>query len=292
MGAWQQIVDGIGSGSIYAALAVALVLVYRATGVINFAQGQMAVLSAYIAWSLTAIGVPVPAAIATTVVISLAIGALIERVLIRRFEGESPLVAIIVTVGLIITVNGLVSLWWGDVIKQFPNVFPGKVLAFGPLHLPSSLLGTVGVLLLVILLLQVLMMRTRLGLALRAVATNADSSALAGLPVGPLLMIGWALAAGVGAVAGCLVAPTLFLTPGMMDTVLVYALAAAVLGGLESPLGAVLAAWIIGVAENLAGSYLPFVGNDLQIAVPLVLMCLVLLVRPQGMFGARRVERV
>lgn len=127
---------------------------------------------------------------------------------------------------------------------------------------------------------------------MRAVAAGAESSALAGLPVGLLLMTGWALAAAVGAVAGCLVAPTLFLTPGMMDTILVYALAAAVLGGVESPLGAVIAAWIIGIVENLAGSYLPFIGNDLQIAVPLVLMCLILLVRPQGMFGARPVERV
>ncbi|MGH3321661.1 MAG: branched-chain amino acid ABC transporter permease [Streptosporangiaceae bacterium] len=289
---WQQVVDGIGSGSIYAALAIALVLVYRATGVVNFAQGQMAVLSAYIAWSLTAVGVPVGAAIAATVGISLVIGSATERVVIRRFEGQSQLVAIVVTVALLITVNGLVSLWWGDVIKQFPGIFPGKVFALGPLHVATSLLGTVGVLLLVIVVLQLVMMRTRLGLALRAAATNPGSSALAGLPVGPLLMVGWALAAAVGAVSGCLVAPTLFLTPGMMDTVLVYALAAAVLGGLESPLGAVVAAWVIGVAQNLAGSYLPFVGNDLQIAVPLVLMCLVLLVRPQGIFGRKTAERV
>ncbi|GII29162.1 branched-chain amino acid ABC transporter permease [Planotetraspora mira] len=289
----QQVLDGLSSGSVYATLALALVLVHRSTGIVNFAQGQMAVISTYVAWTLYDAGVPVWGAIGAAIVLSLVVGALVERFLIRRFEGGEPLAAIVVTVGLLISVNGLVSLIWGTVLKQFPSAFPsGGVGSGSGGTIGYGTLGTIGALLVVVLALNWLFRHTRLGLAFRAVAANPESSALLGLPVGRLLMLGWGLAAAVGALAGCLVAPKLYLAPEMMDSVLTYALAAAVLGGLNSALGTVLAAWFIGVVENLAGTYVSFVGGDMKIAVPLVLMVLILLLKPEGVFGHKEVRRV
>jgi branched-chain amino acid transport system permease protein len=288
----QQVVDGLSTGSIYAALALALVLVYRATGLVNFAQAQMGVVSAYAAWALARAGLPIGVAVACAVVASLAMGAAVERGLVRRFERGDPLVAIVATVAVLICLNGLVSLIWGADLKAFPDLFPRTAYRAGGVHVTAAEIGNVAVLLGVVAVLWVLFQHTRLGLALRAVAENPESSALAGLPVGLLLMAGWALAALVSGLAGCLIAPKVSLQPDMMDQILVYALAAAILGGLDSPLGAVLAAWIIGVVENLAGTYVGFIGNDLKIAVPLVLMAVVLLVRPQGLFGRPEVQRV
>jgi branched-chain amino acid transport system permease protein len=288
----QQILDGLASGSVYAALALALVLVHRSTGVINFSQGQMAVISTYLAWTLVDRGIPVWAAIVITVVVSMAAGALVERVIMRRFEGGEELVPIVVTVGLLICINGLVSLIWGTVLKQFPSPFPRGGISLGQGRVSYGTIGTIVTLIAVVVLLQLLFQRTRLGLAFRAVAANPESSALLGLPVGRLLMLGWGLAASIGALAGCLVAPKLYLAPEMMDTVLIYALAAAVLGGLDSAFGAVVAAWFIGIVENLAGTYVGVIGPDLKIAVPLVLMALILLVKPEGVLGRQQVTRV
>jgi len=288
----QQVVDGLATGSIYGALALALVLAYRATGVVNFAQGQMAVVSTFVAWSLLRSGLGVVLAIAVAVAVSLVFGAAVERIVMRRFERESPLTAVVATVGLLLLLNGLSSLIWGYDLKAFPPVFSRGTLRAAGAAVSITALGTFLMLVAVVLVLYVLMMRTRLGLALRAVADNPDSSALSGLPVGHLLMVGWGLAAGLGAIAGCLVANRLYLDPNMLAGLLVYALAAAVLGGFDSPLGAVVAAWIIGVSENLAATYIGFIGNDLRISVPLLLTVLVLLLRPQGLFGRREVVRV
>jgi branched-chain amino acid transport system permease protein len=288
----QQVIDGLATGSIYGALALALVLAYRATGVVNFAQGQMAVVSTFLAWSLVSSGLGVIAAVAVTVVASLVFGAAVERVVMRRFQRESTTIAVVATVGLLVLLNGLSAVIWGYDIKPFPPVFSTGTLRAGGVSVAFASLGNIAVLVGVVLVLHVLLMRTRLGLALRAVADNPDSSALSGLPVGQLLMIGWGLAAGLGALAGCLVAPKIYLDPNMLAGVLVYALAAAVLGGFDSPLGAVVAGWIIGVSENLAGTYLSFIGDDLRVAVPLLLTVLVLLLRPQGLFGRREVVRV
>ncbi|HST67042.1 MAG TPA: branched-chain amino acid ABC transporter permease [Mycobacteriales bacterium] len=288
----QQIVDGITAGSIYAALALALVLVHRATGLVNFAQGQMAAVSVYIGWSLVSSGVPVVPAVLLTLVVSLAIGALTERLLIRRFEGSEPLVAIVATVAVLICFNGLISLVWGGSVRSFPSMFPDGVVSILGARATWGDVGTVGVLVGTVGVLQLLFLRTRLGLALRTAADSQDSARLLGLPVGSLLLVGWGLAALVGGLAGCLVAPSVPLQPNMMDTILVYALAAAVLGGLDSPLGAVLAAWFIGIAETVAGANIDLIGSDLRIAVPLVLLVLILLVRPQGLFGRRDVERL
>lgn len=288
----QLIIDGLGNGAIYAALALALVLVNRATGLINFAQGAMAVFSTFLAWSFWQAGMPPMVAIPLGILLAAPLGAGVERVIMRRFERGLPDTAIIATVALLVLFTGLAGLFWGYNSQQFPSLFPLGTFQIGGAFISYQALGNIIVLLLVVLALQVLFKKTKLGLALRAVADNPESSALSGIPVGRLLMVGWALAAVLGAIAGALIAPKVFLSPHMLDTVLVYALAAAILGGLNSPLGAVVAAGLIGVVENLAGAYIDFIGDDLKIAVPLVAMFIVLLVRPQGLFGQKEVVRV
>ncbi|WP_236790976.1 branched-chain amino acid ABC transporter permease [Amycolatopsis sp. GM8] len=288
----QLVIDGLSTGSIYGALALAIVLVNQATGLINFAQGGLAVLSAYIAYSFLGAGVPLLPAILLAVVASFFIGAGVERVLIRRFERGEPDTAIVVTIGLLTLVTGVCAWVWSYNNLQFPSPFPlTGVKIFGAVVSVRSL-GTTITIIVIMLLLQLLFLRTKLGLALRAVSDNPASAAFSGLPVGGLLMVGWGLAAALGAIAGSLVAPQLTLTPGMLDNALVYALAAVILGGLNSPVGAVVAAWLIGVLENLAAVYVPFIGHDLKIAVPFVLIFVILVIRPQGLFGRKVVARV
>ncbi len=291
----QLVIDGLANGSIYGALAIAIILVNRSTGMINFSQGTMAVLSTFVAFAVVQTGVPVILAILVSIVFSLAFGAIVERTLIRRFEGGKAgggETAVVATIGLFILIAGVAGAIWGYNPVQFPSLFPLDTLQVFGVFVSVRSIGTIGVLIVVVILLELMFRRTRLGLRLRAVADNPESSALSGLVVGRLLMVGWGLAAAVGAIGGALVAPQLFLTPGMLDTSLVYALAACILGGLDSPLGAVVAAWFIGVAENLAGAYIGFVGDDLKIVMPFVLMFLILVVRPQGLFGQKDVVRV
>jgi branched-chain amino acid transport system permease protein len=288
----QLVVDGLSTGSVYAALALAIVLVHQATGLINFAQGGMAVLSAYVVWWLTNQGVPLIVAILVAIVFSVVFGALVERWLMRRFERGDPDTAVVVTIGLLTLITGFAGWLWTYNNQQFPSLFPLDTVSFLGVSVSVRSLGTTAVIVVAMLLLQGLFVGTKLGLALRAVAINPQSSAFSGLPVGRLLMVGWGLAAALGAVAAVLVAPQLTLTPGMLDNALVYALAAVILGGLTSPIGVVVAAWIIGILENLAAVYVPFIGFDLKVAVPFILIFVVLIVRPQGLFGRKTVVRV
>ena len=288
----QLVVDGLSTGSIYAALALAIVLVNQATGLINFAQGGMAVLSAYIAWWLTTINVPFVLALVIAILASFVFGAIIERYLMRRFERGDPDTAVVVTIGLLTLITGFCGWLFTYNNRQFPSLFSLDTVQILGASVSIRSIGTTVVIVVLMGLLQALFIGTKLGLALRAVAINPESAAFSGLPVGRLLMIGWGLAAVLGAVAGALVAPSLTLTPGMLDQALVYALAAVILGGLSSPLGVVVAAWLIGVLENLAAVYIPFIGYDLRVAVPFILIFVVLIVRPQGLFGRKLVVRV
>ncbi len=288
----QLVVDGLSAGSVYAALALAIVLVHSATGLINFAQGGLAVLSAYVAWVLTNRGVPLILAILLSIVFSFVLGAVVERYLMRRFERGDPDTAVVVTIGLLTLITGIAGWLWTYNNQQFPSLFSLDTVSFLGTSISQRSIGTTVVMVVIMVLLQGFFVGTKMGLALRAVAINPQSAAFSGLPVGRLLMVGWGLAAVLGAVAGALVAPQLTLTPGMLDNALVYALAAVILGGLTSPVGVVLAAWIIGVLENLAAVYVPFIGYDLKIAVPFVLLFVVLVVRPQGLFGRKSVVRV
>lgn len=288
----QLVVDGLAIGAVYAALGLAIVLVNRSTGLINFAQGGMAVLSAYFAYAFIGFGVPLILAILIAVVLSFFLGAGVERFIMRRFEGGSHDTAIVATVGLLTLITGLCGWIWSYNNLQFPSLFPSASFSLLGASVSWRSLGTFLVIIVIMVLLQLLFQGTKLGLALRAVADNPSSAALSGLPVGRLLMVGWGLAAALGAVAGALLAPRLSLTPGMMDTILVYALAAVILGGMSSPIGVVIAALLIGVIENLGAVYVPFIGHDLRIAVPFALLFVVLLLRPQGLFGRKSVVRV
>jgi branched-chain amino acid transport system permease protein len=288
----QLVVDGLSTGSVYGAIALAIVLVNQATGLINFAQGGMAVLSTYVAWWLTTHDVPLILAVVVSILFSLALGAVVERWLMRRFERGDPDTAVVVTIGLLTLITGICGWLFTYNNQQFPSLFSLDTVSFLGVSISIRSIGTTVVIVVAMLLLQGLFVGTKLGLALRAVAINPQSAAFSGLPVGRLLMVGWGLAAALGAVAGALVAPQLTLTPGMLDSTLVYALAAVILGGLTSPIGVVVAAWIIGILENLAAVYVPFIGFDLKVAVPFILIFVVLIVRPQGLFGRKVVVRV
>jgi branched-chain amino acid transport system permease protein len=287
----QVVVDGVATGSIYAAVALALVLIYRSTTIVNFAQGEMAMFSTFVAWGLYQGGVPLGLAVLTTLVLSFFAGMAIERGLIRHFEGGETLTLVIVTLGMFILLNSLAGWIWGFENRGFPSLFPDDSVTLGGVRLSVESLGIVAVLLAVVGLLTLLFQRTKVGLAMRAAALNPDSSALVGIRVGHMLMLGWGLAAALGALAGVLVAPRLFLDVNLMGSVLIYAFAAAALGGFDSALGAVVGGWIIGVSETLAGTYVDFIGSDLKILVPLGIIFVVLLVRPSGLFGQREVAR-
>jgi branched-chain amino acid transport system permease protein len=287
----QVIVDGWATGSLYAALAIAVVLIYRSTGIVNFAQGEFAMFSTFIAWGLIQAGLPLGLALLATLGLSLLGGMVIERVIIRPVEGGEVLTLVIVTLGLYILVNSAAGWIWGFGNRSFPSLFPDDSVDIAGVGIPVESIGIVAVLLAIVGILFLVFQRTSIGLAMRAVAMNPDSSRLVGISVGRTLMIGWGIAALVGALAGALIAPRLFLDVNFMGSVLIYSFAAATLGGFDSPFGAVLGGWIIGIAEGLAGTYVDFIGADLKILVPLLAILLVLLFRPTGMFGSAEVAR-
>jgi branched-chain amino acid transport system permease protein len=288
----QTLVDGVATGSLYGALALAVVLIFRTSGIVNFAQGEMAMFSTFVAWGLLEAGLPVGLAILATLGLSLLGGMAIERVLMRPFEGGDPLTLAIVTLGLFILVNSGAGWLWGFENRSFPSIFPDDAIGLGGVDVPLESVGIVVLLLAVVGVLYLFFQRTKLGLALRAVSVNPESSRLSGISVGRTLMVGWGIAALVGALAGALIAPRLFLDVNFMGGVLIYSFAAATLGGFDSPLGAIVGGWIIGVTEDLATTYVDFIGSDLKILVPLVIILVVLLVRPAGLFGTREVTRV
>jgi branched-chain amino acid transport system permease protein len=288
----QVAIDGLAAGSIYGAVALALVLIYRTTGIVNFAQGEMAMFSTFIAWGLIEAGIPLGVAIVMTLVLSFAGGMAIERVIIRPVEGSDPLTLVIVTLGLLILLNSGAGWIWGFNNRAFPSMFGDGLLDIAGVRIAWESIGITALTLGVVGVLYLFTTRTKIGLAMRAVSANPESSRLAGIRVGRTLAIGWGLAAAVGALAGVLVAPSLFLDVNFMGAVLVYSFAAATLGGFDSPMGAVIGGWIIGVTETLAGHYVDFIGADLKILVPLGIIIAVLLVRPTGLFGSREVARV
>ncbi len=287
----ETIIDGIAVGSIYGALALALVLIFRSTGIVNFAQGEMAMFATFIAWGLTQAGVAIGLAVLITLVIAFIGGMLIERVLIRPFEGGQELTLVVVTLGLFILVNGTATWIWGPQNRGFPRVLPDERISIFGAGTTLEAVGLVVVILVVAGILYLVFQKTKIGLAMRAAAVNPDASRIVGVPVGRMLMLGWGLAATVGAIAGILVAPRLFLDVNLMAAVMIYAFASATLGGFDSAFGAIVGGWIIGVAEAIAGGYIGFIGQDLKILVPLIIILTVLLVRPQGLFGTAAVAR-
>jgi branched-chain amino acid transport system permease protein len=276
-------------------VALALVLIYRTTGLLNFAQGEMALFSAFVTWWLTDQGLGIWPALLGSMIFSFVAGGLIERVLIRPVEGsKNPLNVVIVTLGLFLAINALCQLIFikpGREAVQMPLMFPTGDLPV--LGIQKAIVGRIIVLALECLFLYVLLQKTRIGLKLRAVASNPESAKLLGVNPGTMLMLGWALAAVLGAIAGTMAASrgTGGFDTSLMQQVLVYAFAAAALGGFDSPVGAVVGGLIVGVANSLTIQYVGFL-EGIELVVPLGLIFVVLLVKPNGLFGRTIVERV
>jgi len=288
----QQIVSGIATGSIIASMALALVLIYRSMNVVNFAQGEMAMFTTYIAWELTKHGMPMWAAFPLTIVIAFVGAVLIERTIVRPVERASPMTIVIVTLGLLITFNGLAGWIWGYQIREFPSPFPSAPIHVGSVTFSAQDLGVIAVSLGLLFVLYLFFGRTKTGLAMRAAALYPRESRVLGIRVGWMLALGWGLASAVGALSGMMVAPIVFLDPNMMQGLLVYAFAAAVLGGIDSPAGAVVGGLVLGVALNLMGTYVSFIGTDLRLPAAFAIIVAVLVIRPSGIFGHRSVTRV
>jgi len=285
----HQLLAGLATGGIYACVALALVMIYQATHHINFAQGEMAMFSTFIAWSLMQAGLPYWVAFTATVVLSFALAVVVELTVIRPMQDKPALSVVVVFVGLLVIFHSIAGWLFGFTIKRFPSPFPADAW-FGSSMMSPHEVGAIGVTLLVVALLFAFFRFTPLGLAMRAAAQNAASSRLVGINVGRMLMLGWGLASAIGAVAGMMVAPVVFLDPDMMTGVLLYAFAGALIGGIDSPVGAVLGGFIVGVLENLMGTYV--VGTELKLSVALVLIVGVLIVKPSGLMGRKLVTRV
>ena len=288
----QQVTSGLASGAIYGSLALALVLSYRATDVVNFSQGEMATFSTYIAWSLMNNGLSYWPAFVLTLLIAFAGGVAVERTIIRPVENRPEIVIVIVTIGLLIAINGLTGWIWGADVKAFDSPFPNRTVDVGGVVISVQDIGTFSVCLLTVLVLWLFFRLTTLGLAMRASAVNPAASRLMGVRVGWMLALGWGFAAVLGAVAGMMAAPTVFLDPSMMLVILIYAFAAAVLGGIDNPVGAIVGGLVLGVLVNLLGRYVEFVGEELRLPTALAILLAVLVVRPSGLFGHAAVRRV
>ena len=289
---FQLVVGGIATGGIFASLALALVLIYNAMGLVNFAQGEMAMFATYIAFTLITRGMSYWIAFPVTLVLAFAGGILVQRVVIRPVERAPILTLVIITLGLATLVNGLAGFLFGYVPRSFPSPFSAQTVDVLGVFISYRDLGVIAVSGVVLLLIYLLLQRTTVGLTLRAAAHHPEASRLLGVQVSWMLGLGWGLASAVGAVSGIMVAPILFLEPNIMQTIIIYAFAAAVLGGIESPLGAVVGGLLVGVTINLAGAYVPGVGGDLQLAVGLAIIIVVLILKPNGLFGHAAVRRV
>ena len=288
----SQLFTGIGNGVVYASVALALVLIFRTTGILNFAQGEMALFATYVTWKLTQHGLPVVLCILIAMVFAFVAGVIIERVFIRPVENASPLTVVIVTLGMFLAINSLAQLVFGTDSKQLPSPFPAKQWHVASTTITAQTIGLVAVLAGECLVLYLLLQRTKIGLALRAVADNTESSQLVGINSGLMLMLGWGMASALGAIAGAMVVPTQpALVPSSLQSVLVLSFAAAALGGFDSTLGAVVGGLIVGVADAMTKQYVGFL-DQIELVVPFTLILAVLLFRPNGLFGRSVVERV
>ena len=289
----EQTVAGLAQGAVYGSLALALVLIYRATEVINFAQGEMAMFMTYVAYQLILWGVPYWAAFFATLALAFPVGVLVQLVFIRPVQHKSVIAVVIVTVGLFILIDGVVGWIWGGDLKFMPAPFGNAVYHIGGVSLSRQDIGTILVTAVSVLLLWALFQFTKVGLGMRAAAVRPGPARLVGIRVDRMLAIGWGLAAVLGAVAGLMAEPSEFvLQPTLMQPILLYAFAAAVLGGLESPVGAVVGGLALGVFLNLVGQYVHFVTSEIRLPFAFLVLLAVLLIKPSGLFGRTRVRRV
>lgn len=286
----QQVLSGIASGSVFAILALALVMIYRSTSILNFGQGEMALFSTFIAWTFLTT-MPFWPAFLLALLVAAVMGAALERFVLRPVEEAAVLNAVIVTLGLFTVFSSLSLTVWGSLPKSFGpfSVFKGPAIDLGPASIGRTNVGILAAAVIVTALLFLLFQHTKVGLAMRAVSQNRLASRLVGIRVGQILSIGWGLSATLGAVAGVLVAQSSGLSLSLMFDVLLYAFAAAVLGGLDSPLGAIVGGLAIGIIKNLAGTY---IDPGVDVTVAFLIIVLVLMIRPTGIFGRHVLKRV
>ncbi len=285
----HQVFSGLASGCIYGSVALALVMIYQATHHINFAQGEMATFSTFVAWWLMQNGWPYWAAFFFTIVLSFAGGLLVQRLILRPIEKAPVLTNVIVFIGLLLIFNALSGWIFDHTVKAFASPFP-KDAFFASKYFTAHQLGSALVLLVVLAGLFAFFRYTSVGLAMRAAAQNPDSARLVGIRVSWMLALGWGLAAAIGAVAGMMVAPIVFLDPNLMLGILLYGFAGALLGGIDNPWGAVIGGLVVGVLENVLGAYV--IGTELKLTVALVLIVATLTLWPEGLFGKKVVTRV
>ncbi|CAN1529606.1 LivH Branched-chain amino acid ABC-type transport system, permease components [Burkholderiaceae bacterium] len=284
-----QVTAGLANGGIYAAVGLALVMIHQATHHINFAQGEMATFSTFIAWAMIQAGVPYWIAFVVTMVVSFVAGLLIQRIFLKPVEKAPILTNVIVFVGLLVIFNAFAGWIFEHTIKSFPSPFPVEGM-FLPKYFSGHQIGSISVTLVVLLSVFCFFRFTPLGLAMRAAAFNPESARLVGIRVSWMLALGWGMAALIGAVAGMMIAPIVFLDPNMMAGILLYGFAAALLGGIDNPWGAVVGGVILGVLENILGAYV--IGSDLKLTMALVLIVTILIFRPYGLFGKPIFSRV
>ncbi|MBN8971090.1 MAG: branched-chain amino acid ABC transporter permease [Xanthobacteraceae bacterium] len=287
----NQVLAGIATGAIYACMALAIVMIFQAIDHLNFAQGEMAMFATFIAWQLMQWGVPYWWAFLLTLIISFAGGVIIERVLFKPLAKAPVLTNVAGFIALFAIINSVAGLIWDFTIKQFPTPF-GSSPFLGSQLISTHQAGMIGVTLALLIALFMFFRFTRIGLAMRAAAAMPESARLVGINTGWMVALGWGMASAIGAIAGILIAPVVFLEPNMMGGVLIYGFAAAVLGGLTSPLGSVLGGFLVGIFENLVGTYVPGVGNELKLPIALALIVIVLVVKPTGLMGHTVVKRV
>ncbi|HEX5247274.1 MAG TPA: branched-chain amino acid ABC transporter permease [Gaiellaceae bacterium] len=289
----QLTVAGVASGVVYGSLALALVLIYRATEVINFAQGEMAMAMVYVAYQLMLWGLSYWAAFFLTLAIAFVFGVVTQQAFIRPVQHRSVIAVVIVTVGLFILIDGLVEWKWSANQRFMQAPFGNRVYHLGSLSIARQDIGTIVITLVMVVLLWAFFRFTKLGLGMRAGALRPAAARLVGVRTNALLAVGWGLAAVLGAVAGLMTEPSQYvLQPTLMQTVLLYAFAAAVLGGLESPGGALVGGIALGIFLNLVGHYWGFVNSVLQLPVAFAALLVVLLIKPTGLFGHRTVRKV
>jgi len=287
----HQVFAGLSTGGIYACMALAIVMIYQAIDQLNFAQGEMAMFSTFIAWQMLQWGLPYWPTFVLTVAVSFVGGVVIERVVFKPLKNAPVLSHIVVFIALFAILNSGAGFIWDYSIKSFPTPF-GTTPLFGSGLISSHDAGMIATTIIILLLLFVFFRYTRVGLAMRATAVNPESARLVGIRVGWMIALGWGMAAAIGAVAGMMIAPVVFLEPNMMLSILLYGFAGAVVGGLTSPFGAVVGGFLVGVIENLAGTFIPYLGRELKFTIALTLIVAVLTVRPSGLFGRVVVTRV
>jgi branched-chain amino acid transport system permease protein len=287
----HQVLAGLATGGIYACMALAVVMIYQAIDHLNFAQGEMAMFSTFIAFQLMLWGLPYWAAFPITLVVSFIGGVLIDRVVFKPIHDAPILSHVVVFIALLAILNSTAGFIWDFTVKSFPSPF-GSAPLFGSSLISAHQAGMIGVTLLLLVFLFVFFRYTRIGLSMRAAAANPASARLVGVRVGWMNALGWGMAAAIGAIAGILIAPVVFLEPNMMISILLYGFAGAVLGGLTSPAGAVLGGFLVGIVENLAGTFIPVIGGELKLPIALMLIVAVLVFKPSGLMGRTVVQRV